>query len=285
MGKRVSGEGATTDWTVRLRGGGEFPDQKEPLIGAVEGFESLDARYEEGEANEAFRRKIKEIKAKYQGGYRKVKGDGNCFIRGYLFGVFESLVRGKGMSGKQSLTQGASHVDGRMFGYYMKMTKDTSQGGLGYSMGAVEDFYDQMSNMLGSIKDGTMTMDMLDTTMNEAQVSNSLVFFCRMLCSCHIQTNPEHFAPFLGLDEGSPESVRKALKQYCTKEVEPLEKEVEELEIIALAAAFGVKLRIEHMDSSEGALNHHDVPDEPGEEPEVFMLYRPGHYDLIYPSK
>lgn len=65
-------------------------------------------------------------------------------------------------------------------------------------------------------------------------------------------------------------------------QVEPLEKEVEQLEVIALANAMGVGLRIEHLDASEGDLNHHDFPE--GIECEVFMLYRPGHYDLIYPQ-
>eukprot|EP00283_Hemiselmis_rufescens_P023267 CAMPEP_0173450446 /NCGR_PEP_ID=MMETSP1357-20121228/44764_1 /TAXON_ID=77926 /ORGANISM="Hemiselmis rufescens, Strain PCC563" /LENGTH=82 /DNA_ID=CAMNT_0014417131 /DNA_START=26 /DNA_END=270 /DNA_ORIENTATION=+ len=74
--------------------------------------------------------------------------------------------------------------------------------GLGYSAGAMEDFNREMQSVLKSIADGLMTRDMLETTMNDAMVSNSLVFFSRMIASCHIQTHPDHFAPFLGLDEG-----------------------------------------------------------------------------------
>lgn len=119
--------------------------------------------------------------------------------------------------------------------------------------------------------------------MPQVNLSNSLVFFCRLLCSCHIQTHAETYAPFLGLDEdGGAKAVRERVKEYCLREVEPLEKEVEELEVTALAEALGVGIRIQHMDVSGGNINHHDVPE--GVEPLVNMLYRPGHYDLIYPK-
>jgi len=174
----------------------------------------------------------------------------------------------------------ATGLIGRLSGYYFRMIDGVQ--GLGYSAGAIEDFHREMENVLKGIADGTMTIDMLETTINEAMVSNSLVFFCRMVASCHIQTHSQHFAPFLGL-EGGEDKVRASLKEYCAKEVEPLEKEVEEMEVMALASAFDVGLRIEHMDASAGPVNHHDLPH--GASPHVFMLYRPGHYDLIYPPQ
>ena len=58
-------------------------------------------------------------------------------------------------------------------------------------------------------------------------------------------------------------------------------------EEVRYGAAFGLDTWIlkimmcwQHMDASGGGLNHHDVPE--GCEPVVHMLYRPGHYDLIY---
>lgn len=44
------------------------------------------------------------------------------------------------------------------------------------------------------------------------------------------------------------------------RQVEPLDKEVEQLQIIALCQALKVPLRIEYLDRSEGPVNHHDFP-------------------------
>ena len=51
-------------------------------------------------------------------------------------------------------------------------------------------------------------------------------------------------------------------------------------QVIALSSALQVGVRVVHLDRSAGPLNHHDFPD--GQPPSVHLLYRPGHYDLIY---
>ena len=51
-------------------------------------------------------------------------------------------------------------------------------------------------------------------------------------------------------------------------------------QVIALSSALQVEVRAVHLDRSAGHLNHHDFPD--GQPPSVHLLYRPGHYDLIY---
>lgn len=58
-------------------------------------------------------------------------------------------------------------------------------------------------------------------------------------------------------------------------------KESDHIHIIALAAATGVPVRVEYMDRGDSAnVNHHDFPE--GSHPHIHMLYRPGHYDLLY---
>lgn len=103
--------------------------------------------------------------------------------------------------------------------------------GLGYSAGAVEDFHDEVRGVVDAIAKGTMSVDMLETDINSPNLSNSFVFFCRLLCSCHIQTRSLQYAPFLGIDvegEGArgERAVRAKVREYCLREVEPLEKEV-----------------------------------------------------------
>ena len=58
-------------------------------------------------------------------------------------------------------------------------------------------------------------------------------------------------------------------------------KESDHIHIIGMTGATSVSVRVEYMDRDEGhAVNHHDFPE--GSEPHVFLLYRPGHYDVLY---
>lgn len=54
---------------------------------------------------------------------------------------------------------------------------------------------------------------------------------------------------------------------------------------IALCTALNVGVRVEYMDRGEaegGQVKAHDFPE--GLKPKVYLLYRPGHYDILYPN-
>ena len=67
------------------------------------------------------------------------------------------------------------------------------------------------------------------------------------------------------------------------QEVEPMARESDNIHLIALSDASGVCIRIEHLDRSgtDCTVNHHDIPDD-GREPMICLLYKPGHYDILY---
>ena len=70
---------------------------------------------------------------------------------------------------------------------------------------------------------------------------------------------------------------------YCIvlQEVEPMGKESDHIHITALTAATGVPVRIEYLSRGEGEpINHHDFPE--GSTPKIHLLYKPGHYDILY---
>lgn len=55
--------------------------------------------------------------------------------------------------------------------------------------------------------------------------------------------------------------------------------------ITALCSALKVGVRVEYMDRGEaegGQVTAHEFPD--GLKPKVYLLYRPGHYDILYPN-
>lgn len=59
-------------------------------------------------------------------------------------------------------------------------------------------------------------------------------------------------------------------------------RESDHIHIIALSHALGVCIRVEYMDrGGDSSVNHHDFPEDGGK-PHVFLLYRPGHYDILY---
>jgi ubiquitin thioesterase protein OTUB1 len=75
---------------------------------------------------------------------------------------------------------------------------------------------------------------------------------------------------------------------FLLKEVEPMGLESDNIHIIALAKAAGIPLRVVYMDRSEqSSLTTHDFSATDDDNPNTFqpmitMLYRPGHYDLLY---
>lgn len=65
------------------------------------------------------------------------------------------------------------------------------------------------------------------------------------------------------------------------QEVEPMCKESDHIHIIALSQALNVSIQVEYMDRGEGGSTvTHVFPE--GSDPQVFLLYRPGHYDILY---
>ena len=59
-------------------------------------------------------------------------------------------------------------------------------------------------------------------------------------------------------------------------------KESDHIHIIALTDALGVCVRVVYMDrGGDSSVNHHDFPED-NSRPSVNLLYRPGHYDILY---
>ena len=69
--------------------------------------------------------------------------------------------------------------------------------------------------------------------------------------------------------------------RICQQEVEPMTRECDHIHITALTSALGVPVRIEYMDrGGDDSTNAHSFPE--GSSPKFTLLYRPGHYDILY---
>lgn len=92
------------------------------------------------------------------------------------------------------------------------------------------------------------------------------------------------------------------MAQFCKSAVEPMGEESDHVHIIALSDALGVPIRVMYLDRSSCdsggiSINHHDFVPASGDVssdcgaagseikiPFVTLLYRPGHYDILYPK-
>jgi len=108
---------------------------------------------------------------------------------------------------------------------------------------------------------------------NNREISDYLVIYGRFLCSSHIQYNAEQYKPFL---QG------KSIHEFCQVEVEPVNRESDYVQCMSLASELSIGVCIEYLDQSDGSLNSHVLPN--AAVPKVFLLYRPGHYDVLYPK-
>ena len=192
---------------------------------------------------------------------RKSRPDGNCFFRAFGFSLFNSLLHD------------SAELD-RMFNVANQVLKDLRSLGFTFT---VEDFHEAFVSVLQDIKDGKVTNvdELLDQVFNDRSKSDYLVVFLRLVTSSHLQKNSDFFAAFI--EDGL------SVKEFCSSEVEPMFKESDHIHVIAITSATGVGVRINYLDRGGTAhkVNIHDFP-EGVEKPRIHLLYRPGHYDVLY---
>jgi ubiquitin thioesterase protein OTUB1 len=165
---------------------------------------------------------------------------------------------------------------------------------LGYAEFTFEDFFSIFIELLESVipgRDSSISIDTLIERSRDPLVSNYVVMFFRFVTSGEIRRRTDFFGPFImGVSNGT-------VDQFCKTSVEPMGEESDHVHITALSDALGVPIRVVYLDRSscdvgKTEVNHHDfIPSncllkEAGSEtiePSVVLLYRPGHYDILYP--
>lgn len=109
---------------------------------------------------------------------------------------------------------------------------------------------------------------------NEQGYSDYVVVYLRLITSGQLQEKADFYQYFI---EGD-----RTIKDFCHQEVEPMFKESDHIHIIAMSTALETGVRVRYMDRGAGTeVTAHDFPE--GVPPVVHLLYRPGHYDILYP--
>ncbi|XP_072887497.1 ubiquitin thioesterase OTUB1b [Hemitrygon akajei] len=188
---------------------------------------------------------------------RKTRPDGNCFYRAFGFAHLEALLDNSKELQKFKAIASRSKED--------LVTQ-------GFTEFTIEDFHNTFMDVIELVEKQGSLADLL-TAFNDQSTSDYLVVYLRLLTSGYLQRESGFFEHFI---EGG-----RTVKEFCQQEVEPMAKESDHIHIIALAQALDTSIRVEYMDRGEGnSTNQHIFPE--GSEPRVFLLYRPGHYDILY---
>jgi len=228
-----------------------------PPIGSRE--HGLSGLEEELKANEGFSRKIPGMISKYSG-LRRVRGDGNCFFRAFMFRYFEVLLSDR-TERERALEVVKSSLE------YLLIA--------GYESVSIESFVEFTEDMLENLE--KMSLADLEEVFSDEGESDYLVWFARLVSAGFLKSNADRFVPFLPFDFVT-------VQDFCAKEVEPMGKECEQLQIIALSEYLGVRVQIEYLDSGDSATTstHTFGPEESSDDISICLLYRPSHYDILY---
>eukprot|EP01025_Chloroclados_australasicus_P044384 TRINITY_DN4814_c0_g1_i3.p1 TRINITY_DN4814_c0_g1~~TRINITY_DN4814_c0_g1_i3.p1 ORF type:complete len:497 (-),score=50.72 TRINITY_DN4814_c0_g1_i3:258-1748(-) len=250
---------------------------KQPLIGQVEDLMALKVEYSD---DSSFLPKIAEVAQSYSR-FRRMRGDGSCFYRGFLFSYLEQLVRSQNLDERDRMLRTMDSVRKAMKQYCQDFI--------------IDEFSEPFIALLQLIgrSDGTgqaFNLQGLVSYMQDESNNNQLIFFMRLLTSHAIKDRQDHFAPFILANYEDCATV----EDFCQRYVEPINEESDEYQIVALTGALNVPVRVVYVDSrtrelggtggKSGIYIHDFIPEECNEvmTPKIHLLYRPGHYDVLY---
>mmetsp|Transcript_47301 Transcript_47301/g.143807 ORF Transcript_47301/g.143807 Transcript_47301/m.143807 type:complete len:407 (-) Transcript_47301:101-1321(-) len=229
-------------------------DTASGLIGFLDPLETL----HEVLTDEQQQGKLFDLSSEF-GGWRRCKGDGNCFYRAYGFALVEAILS----KSPKSLAPLAADLG--------RPTQGETQDLLGLMK--------ELSHLDGDVALETWYQALLIDESLDAQ----LVRAVRMACADWLMQNED--AEFSGMRVGSFVQETNGMDLQTFRRVEVLTngKEAELLMIHAATCALGFGIEIIQLDRSPGAPQRYTLPDlGRGGEPMATLLFRPGHYDIFY---
>ncbi|XBI01112.1 hypothetical protein VPH35_129956 [Triticum aestivum] len=228
--------------------------QKEPLSSLPHEFE-----------NEIMKDKAKKLSANYSE-YRKVPGDGSCFYRSFIYSYLEQLVK---VSHEEEL---------RLLGALEPMWEKFQRLHL---PGSYSDLHDAFAGFILECMEQKQKLSvsgyqewLFQESQNEQKFANVLLYL-RLVTAIEICTEVETFKPYIT----EPDAIG-----YCLEEVLSVKKDAQQVNLTVLTNVLQVPLRVVNIDVSLiEEPNIHIIYESPDSSvPTVTLLYRPGHYDIIY---
>eukprot|EP00437_Effrenium_voratum_P016919 CAMPEP_0181447852 /NCGR_PEP_ID=MMETSP1110-20121109/26837_1 /TAXON_ID=174948 /ORGANISM="Symbiodinium sp., Strain CCMP421" /LENGTH=370 /DNA_ID=CAMNT_0023571981 /DNA_START=38 /DNA_END=1147 /DNA_ORIENTATION=- len=240
-------------------------------------FEPLSTLKEEFKFNKSFGEKVSGLIEHGYKGWRRVRGDGNCFYRAVGFGLLEQIVSApepRRRAAAQRLVmkfKDLSFEEAAARVAHEQLVERLSRVAAGQSWQEIRLEPVERSDLLASFQDGP--------------VDHACIRAIRELTARCLLDRADDPALCGGLDFRTLCEVQgTSVKDFCNQVVLPMGVEAESVVMNAVVAALDIGLRLALLDRSEqSGLAFQDY--EPPGASEHFVVHvqlRPGHYDLLY---
>lgn len=147
----------------------------------------------------------------------------------------------------------------------------------------VAETFDLFNSIIAAMSSGQDGMPFVMEKFNNIESSQSIVYHQRLLASSWLKGNFAQYEPW----------ITSSVDHYISDTIMPIDREIDHIGVSLLHDVLlkpaNIVLEIAYLDRSEGVeVNVHRMPDETiGQDPAVlgpmiYLLYRPGHYDILY---
>ena len=238
----------------------ELREEIEKTTPLISDLKSINELYEEFQ-NSEFMNIIPLITDKYSN-IRLIRRDGNCFYRCFIYRLFEEIAKNKDENLYQSLKN------------TLENSKDITERN-GYQWIVVEDFYQEFINNLTICyeTEKSQCQQVLDILFNNKEKSNYLIVFVRLFIAAFLKENKILYESFI---------FDIPFETWVNREVEAVDNECDQIQIMAIVNAFNIGVIIENL--NQKSLDTMKFPED-GNNIFIHVLFRPGHYDILYPIK
>ncbi|RNF12402.1 otubain [Trypanosoma conorhini] len=198
-------------------------------------------------------------------GIRYARRDGNCFFRCAVFALLEALLRDRALAAR-----------------YLELARELTKKLKSDYGDFVEDFCDAAIAAIYEIESGSCTTAAELYALATSRDAEYMLYFYRYAVSNYIRAHGDDFLPFvMGLNYESVE-------EFCRAEIDAVSSESDHMQVVAFARCFDVRIVVEYLDGSAGtcATRHTFASGSSDANDDacivLTLLYRPGHYDLLY---
>lgn len=230
-----------------------------PNVGPRSSIRTLE---EESRYNPSKRAKIQRLAGVYDR-WRPIRGDGNCYYRTVAFGALETFLATGDVGRLERLLYALEYVQ-----YEERAARDAHM----LLLRKLRSW-----NTVAQLEQGIANDDVVDT---------ALIRACRRLVRDFLVEHADQYAPNgLTYEEliCALDSSFAGVEDFCSRVVDPMGRDAETLALDALPVQLGLGVRLWILDRRDGVdLVNVDFPG-PAGNVDVHVLFKPGHYDLLYP--
>ena len=217
---------------------------------------------EEYKSNEEYLKSIENISKKYKT-YRKVRRDGNCFYRSFIYRLFE-----------QACIRNDKILFEKIKQKIIESKKLTEKNG--YEWAVVQDFYEiflkEFTECFNSLSKGIIPREYLDKLFSDNEKGNYMIYFIRFCLAAYLKENKENYKSYIEID----------FDEWVRKEVEAIDHVADQIQIMACVNYFDVGVKIEYLNKFKNEVVK--LPENKSDnEFFIYLLFSPGHYDILYP--